>query len=190
VFSNNFNNCVGYDRSPADRLKHLALTPFSLTFLHMYLFLYLCGGGLSSVFTYTIYRVVQSACYMVNTQITHLHEDCMVVDNDWYAHQVRTASDHSLQSTLGELWAGGLNYQIEHHLFPNVSHWHHPNMQPIVQRVSEKHGVAYKAFAGYTDAFHSYHDNIVKLAQSAAGGTGAAGGVGSFCQTAASKKVE
>ena len=40
---------------------------------------------------------------------------------------------------------GGLNYQIEHHLFPRVPHTHYPRIAEIVRRNAAKHGVRYTA---------------------------------------------
>ncbi len=43
---------------------------------------------------------------------------------------------------------GGLNYQIEHHLFPRVSHVHYPTIAPVVRRFCEERGVPYVHFEG------------------------------------------
>jgi linoleoyl-CoA desaturase len=40
---------------------------------------------------------------------------------------------------------GGLNFQIEHHLFPRISHIHYPALAPIVEQVCREHGVRYFA---------------------------------------------
>jgi linoleoyl-CoA desaturase len=40
-------------------------------------------------------------------------------------------------------YIGGLNFQIEHHLFPQVCSIHYPKISPIVRRVAEQHGVPY-----------------------------------------------
>jgi linoleoyl-CoA desaturase len=40
-------------------------------------------------------------------------------------------------------FVGGLNFQIEHHLFPDISHVHYPKISRIVKEVAKKHGVPY-----------------------------------------------
>jgi linoleoyl-CoA desaturase len=47
------------------------------------------------------------------------------------------------RSRLLTWYLGGLNYQIEHHLFPKVCHIHYPALAPIVARVCREHGVRY-----------------------------------------------
>lgn len=107
--------------------------------------------------------VIIAGLFYINSQITHIHEDNMEHSNDWYKHQVLTASNHSLGKTFGFYFSGGLNYQIEHHLFPGVNHCHFPYIYKEVMAICEKHGVKYKAYNGYTDAFIDYYNWIKRL---------------------------
>jgi fatty acid desaturase len=50
--------------------------------------------------------------------------------------------------TVAGFFTGGLNYQIEHHLFPRICSTHYPTIQPIVRRIARKHGVRYTSY-GY-----------------------------------------
>ena len=70
-------------------------------------------------------------------------------NNDWYKHQIITSSNHGVNSYFHTLFSGGLNYQIEHHLFPNINHCHYPYIQPIVKKICKKYNVEYKEFNGY-----------------------------------------
>lgn len=67
------------------------------------------------------------------------------LDVGWAAHQVRTSVDFARGSTLLSWYLGGLNFQIEHHLFPQICHTHYPALAPIVEEVCEEHGVRYLA---------------------------------------------
>jgi len=84
-------------------------------------------------------------------------------EKDWYKHQVITASNHGVGKQFNFLFSGGLNYQIEHHLFPNINHCHHPYIQPIVKDICIKHDIEYKEFDGYYQAFVSYYQHIIKM---------------------------
>jgi fatty acid desaturase len=53
-------------------------------------------------------------------------------------HQVLTAQDFAHDSLFWWVFSGGLNYQIEHHLFPGVNHEHLPHIKPIVTRLCKK----------------------------------------------------
>ena len=107
--------------------------------------------------------MISSSLFYVNSHVTHIHEHNMVSSNDWYKHQALTASNHSLGSTFGFYFSGGLNYQIEHHLFPGVNHCHFPYIHKEIMAICEKHGVWYKAYDGYTDAFTDYYNWLKRL---------------------------
>jgi len=100
---------------------------------------------------------------MLNSQITHLYHDTFHHEKDWYKHQVLTSSNHSIGSTFRYIFSGGLNYQIEHHLFHGVNHCHYPCIQPIVEKICKKHNITYKKFDGYSDALSSYYKHIIIL---------------------------
>ena len=61
--------------------------------------------------------------------------------DDWALHQLRTTADFATGSRLATWFTGGLNHQIEHHLFPNVAHTHYEGLRPIVRAMAERHGV-------------------------------------------------
>jgi linoleoyl-CoA desaturase len=70
----------------------------------------------------------------------------------WAAHQVETTVDFARGSRLLTWLIGGLNFQIEHHLFPRLCHVHYPALSPIVQATCAEFGLKYVAhdslFAG------------------------------------------
>jgi linoleoyl-CoA desaturase len=59
-------------------------------------------------------------------------------------------------------FVGGLNYQIEHHLFPRVSHVHYPAISKIVMQKCREHNLPYHKFDGVMDAVAS-HFRFMKL---------------------------
>jgi linoleoyl-CoA desaturase len=63
----------------------------------------------------------------------------------WAVHQVRTTVDFARRNRVLTWYLGGLNYQIEHHLFPKVCHVHYPRISGIVQAVCAEFGVRYVA---------------------------------------------
>jgi linoleoyl-CoA desaturase len=54
-------------------------------------------------------------------------------------------------------YVGGLNYQIEHHLFPRVCHVHYRQLSPIVERLAAKHGVPYHSCLTLWEAIRSHY---------------------------------
>jgi linoleoyl-CoA desaturase len=67
------------------------------------------------------------------------------VARDWAAHQVATTVDFARGNRLLCWYLGGLNFQIEHHLFPKVCHVHYPALSAIVEATCAAHGIHYVA---------------------------------------------
>jgi linoleoyl-CoA desaturase len=64
---------------------------------------------------------------------------------DWATHQVTTTVDFARGNRLLGWYVGGLNFQIEHHLFPKVCHVHYRALSRIVEKTCAVHGVRYAA---------------------------------------------
>lgn len=62
----------------------------------------------------------------------------------WYKAQVETSSSYG--GVVAMLLTGGLNMQIEHHLFPRMSSWHYPRISRAVRECCKRHGVNYVYF--------------------------------------------
>ena len=65
------------------------------------------------------------------------------IRNSWAGHQLITTQNFANQNRLFTWYVGGLNFQIEHHLFPNISHVHYPKIAPIVERVANDYNLPY-----------------------------------------------
>ncbi len=74
---------------------------------------------------------------------------------DWAAHQVATTVDFARGNRLLGWYMGGLNFQIEHHLFPRVSHVHYAALAPMVEETCREHGVPYRAQPSFLAAVRS-----------------------------------
>jgi linoleoyl-CoA desaturase len=79
------------------------------------------------------------------------------VPNQWAVHQVETTVDFARSNRLCSWYAGGLNFQIEHHLFPGICHVNYPQISRIVEKACRKASVRYQAhetfFAGLRSHF-------------------------------------
>ncbi|MGB0403633.1 MAG: fatty acid desaturase family protein [Salibacteraceae bacterium] len=72
-----------------------------------------------------------------------LVESDSIIRNSWAGHQMITTQNFANSSRLFTWYVGGLNYQIEHHLFPNVSHVHYPAIAPMVKRIAKDYNLPY-----------------------------------------------
>jgi linoleoyl-CoA desaturase len=106
--------------------------------VHAVVLLYLLTGfvlGLTLATVFQLAHCVEEAAFrqpqVASGQIAH----------EWTAHQVETAVDFARGNRLLTWYLGGLNFQIEHHLFPKICHVHYPALSPIVERTCAAHGV-------------------------------------------------
>ncbi len=74
------------------------------------------------------------------------------IGSDWESHQVRTSADFATRNRLANFYCGGLNFQIEHHLFPRVCHVHYPAIAPIVKAAAAEFGVHYQEYPTFGSA--------------------------------------
>ena len=165
IYKNTYFNIIPKYTSYSMELQDKII--FFSHFVCRYILSYYWFGNLF----YVIFPMfISNALFIINSQITHLHEHTFHNEKDWYKHQVLTSSNHSIpkkKSTLyhkfAYIFSGGLNYQIEHHLFPGVNHCHYPDIQPIIERICKKYNVTYNNFNSYYDAFRSYYKHLCNL---------------------------
>lgn len=60
-------------------------------------------------------------------------------------------------------YMGGLNHQIEHHLFPTINHIHYPKIAPIVHQVCQKYGIPYNLKNSWAEAIVSHYHILYML---------------------------
>ncbi len=74
----------------------------------------------------------------------------------WAEHQLATTVDFSPRNRLLAWYLGGLNYQVEHHLFPRVSHVHYRGLQPVIRGVCVEAGVKHLCASSFPRALFSH----------------------------------
>jgi len=67
-----------------------------------------------------------------------------------------TTADFARKNPIAFFICGGLNFQIEHHLFPKICHIHYPKIAEIVKDTAEEFGVPYLENKGFFDAVASH----------------------------------
>ncbi len=79
------------------------------------------------------------------------------MESAWAVHQVESTVDFARNSRLLSWIIGGLNFQIEHHLYPRICHLHYPAISRLVEETCREFGVKYVAhdtlLAGLTSHF-------------------------------------
>ncbi len=114
----------------------------------------IAGLGLSCIFQ--LAHVLESSEFP-------LPADDRKMENSWAIHQMLNTADFSPRSKWVCWFVGGLNYQVEHHLFPHISHVHYPEISKIVKRTAEEFGVPYKVMPTFVNALGEHYKMLKKM---------------------------
>lgn len=106
-------------------------------------------------------------------QLAHVVEDAhfeaayddIHLENNWAKHQVLTTANFARKNKLVNWYVGGLNFQIEHHLFPRVSHIHYPAISEIVKDTCKEYGLYYNDFPSMWSAVKSHFKMMKEFGQ-------------------------
>jgi linoleoyl-CoA desaturase len=85
--------------------------------------------------------------------------------HEWAIHQVVSTANFGTQSRFLHWVLGGLNFQVEHHLFPRVSHVHYPAINRYVRQVCRQYNVSYTEYSSMLKAIVSHVVHLRKLGQ-------------------------
>ena len=113
---------------------------------------------------YAIFTMVTSLIMATTFQLAHCVEEASFASADdvraerpvWAVHEVETTVDFCPRNPVLTWALGGLNFQIEHHLFPLVPHTHYPKIAEIVRRNCVKHGIRYSSQPSLRGALRSH----------------------------------
>jgi linoleoyl-CoA desaturase len=78
-------------------------------------------------------------------------------------HQITTTTNFATKSRLFSWFAGGLNFQIEHHLFPTISHVHYKKLSKIVKKTADEFGLPYYNQPTFAHAVYYHGRMLYKL---------------------------
>lgn len=90
-------------------------------------------------------------------------ESSETIATEWHVHQVQTTSDFAPKNRLLSWYVGGLNFQIEHHLFPGICHVHYKHLAPIVQQTAAQYGIVYNVKPTFRSALLSHIYRLKEL---------------------------
>ena len=79
------------------------------------------------------------------------------IENAWAIHQVETTVDFARRSRVMAWLLGGLNFQIEHHLFPRICHINYPALAPVVEQACHDFGVRYTEHKSFRAGLASHY---------------------------------
>jgi len=120
---------------------------------------------------YLCFAMITSLIMATTFQLAHCVEEASFVSADdlrgerriWAVHEVETTVDFCPRNPVLTWVLGGLNFQIEHHLFPKVPHTHYPEIAKIVRRNCANHGVRYSSHPSLGRALRSHFRHLREM---------------------------
>lgn len=85
------------------------------------------------------------------------------LENSWAIHQMHTTTNYAMKNYPLSWYVGGLNFQVEHHLFPNICHVHYRALSPIVEATAREFNVPYKVKETFWDALVAHRQILKEL---------------------------
>jgi linoleoyl-CoA desaturase len=85
------------------------------------------------------------------------------LENDFLVHQLKTTMNFATNNPLISYIVGGLNFQVEHHLFPAISHIHYPKISKIVEATAIEFNVPYNKERTFFGALFLHTKMLYKL---------------------------
>jgi len=132
---------------------HLVFWGFKLFHLFLFVGLPIYMVGFTSWLTsFLIFTLVAGFVLSIVFQLAHTVEhtafpvvnvETNKLEDEWAIHQIKTTANFATNSKVVSWLVGGLNFQIEHHLFPKISHVHYPAISKIIKQACIEYGINY-----------------------------------------------
>ncbi len=153
-FHNVLTGRIGQQRFPRPRGRELlifvggkvlfaALALGVPMLLHPWWIVLACYAAVSFVEGLVLSVVFQLAHCVELAEFPLPRPDTGRMESAWAEHQVQTTVDFAPRNRLLTWFVGGLNFQIEHHLLPQICHVHYPALAPLVQQTCRAFGLRY-----------------------------------------------
>jgi len=99
--------------------------------------IFTCVAGFVLSMVFQLAHTVEHTAFPVANVETGKLED------EWAIHQIKTTANFATNNPVVSWLVGGLNFQIEHHLFPKISHVHYPAISKIIRQACQEYGLVY-----------------------------------------------
>ena len=166
------------------KLRKMSASEGTLFFLtKIFYFVYMIGipllfhPVLYVLIAFVVIHLVAGLTFSVTFQLAHTLEgntfpipdhDTGGIDNEWAIHQVETTANFAPGNSLAAWYLGGLNFQIEHHLFPEICHMHYPQISKIVKETCRDFSIAYVSYPTVRSAIAGHYRFLRTLGRNTA----------------------
>jgi linoleoyl-CoA desaturase len=115
---------------------------------------FICGVILAAIF---------QPAHVVPTSDYPLPDVSGNVDADWAVNQLYNTANFAPKDPILSWYVGGLNFQVEHHLFPNICHVHYPNISKIVKETASEFNLPYHSYNTFFKALKEHTKMLYNL---------------------------
>ena len=109
---------------------------------------------------FTLATTFQLAHVMPNMEFPEVNKN-LTMEENWTVHQLQTTTDFAQENILLSWYIGGLNFQVEHHLFPNICHIHYKKIAKIVEETATEYNIVYNKIPTMLGALYE-HAKLLK----------------------------
>jgi linoleoyl-CoA desaturase len=110
-----------------------------------------------------ILSVVFQLAHVVDHADMPLPEKDGSMKNSWAIHQLKTTVNFGTRNRIVNWFTGGLNHQVEHHIFPNISHIHYTKIAKIVKQTAREYNLPYNEYQTTRKAIISHFRHLKEL---------------------------
>ena len=103
--------------------------------------------------------VFQLAHTVESTQFPKPDETTGKVQDEWAVHQLKTTANFATNNKIISWFTGGLNFQVEHHLFPNINSVYAPEVTNAIKNYASENGFAYRSYTLFEAL--NYHYKLI-----------------------------
>lgn len=153
---------------------HMIFWLSKINYILLYLYLpSLFLGWQTTLIGFLLMHAIMGFVFAVVFQLAHVVDKAEFpkageqgqLTSEWAVHQLQTTVDFATESKFVTWALGGLNFQVEHHLFPRVSHTHYPKVHKIVQQVCQQEGVEHREYRTLWQAVKGHYNHLKVLGQ-------------------------
>jgi linoleoyl-CoA desaturase len=124
---------------------------------------WLVGFLVLAMFAGFVLSIVFQLAHTVEETAFPVPLDNNKIENEWAIHQIETTANFATRNRVISWFVGGLNFQIEHHLFPKISHVHYPEISKIIKKTCEEFNVKYIEYQRMRDAIVSHASYLKRM---------------------------
>lgn len=156
---------------------HLVFWGFKLLYIFLFIGLpiYLLGFVswlVGFLVTTLVAGLIISIVFQLAHTVEHTHfpmpdAETGKLDDEWAIHQLKTTANFAPRNRVISWLVGGLNFQIEHHLFPKISHIHYPAISKIIKQTCAEYNVPYIEYSKMRHAVASHVSFLKQMGRAA-----------------------